>query len=157
MSTEITRGELEAQLGKEVGVSDWIEITQGMIDTFADVTLDHQFIHIDPERAAKESPFGGTIAHGFLTLSLLSAFAIDALPSIKGTKMGVNYGTNKMRFLTPVKSGAKVRGRFALKEFSELKPGEITTIWDVTVEILGEAKPALVAEWINRRYLEAEA
>ncbi|HBZ44223.1 MAG TPA: nodulation protein NodN [Maritimibacter sp.] len=145
--------DFKAMEGQEVGVSKWFEITQERIDQFADATEDWQFIHTDPEAAAK-TPFGGTIAHGFLTLSLLSAMVYDALPSVDGVAMGVNYGMNKMRFISPVPVGAKVRGRFVLASCDTSKPGEFTTITNVTVEIEGAEKPALIAEWIGRRYME---
>jgi len=139
-------------VGQEMGVSEWTAITQDQIDTFADCTDDHQFIHVDPEAAAK-TPFGGTIAHGFLTLSMLSSMAYQ-MPGVKGTAMAVNYGFNKVRFVSPVKSGARIRGRFVLSALDELRPGEIQTTVTVTVEIEGQDKPALVAEWLGRRYLE---
>lgn len=145
--------DFKAMEGQEVGVSKWFEITQERIDQFADATEDWQFIHTDPAAAAK-TPFGGTIAHGFLTLSLLSAMVYDALPSVDGVAMGVNYGMNKMRFISPVPVGAKVRGRFVLASCDTSKPGEFTTITNVTVEIEGAEKPALIAEWIGRRYME---
>lgn len=146
--------ELRAAVGQELGVSRWFEISQEMIDKFADITEDWQFIHIDPERAAKETPFGGAIAHGFLTVSMLSAMVYEAGPGLKGVSMGVNYGFNRLRFLNPVKAGSRIRGRFALKELDESRPGEVTYTNNVTVEIEGEDKPALVAEWIGRAYLE---
>ncbi|MBV7407650.1 MaoC family dehydratase [Maritimibacter sp. DP1N21-5] len=148
----MTLEEFQRLVGQEVGVSDWFEITQDQIDAFAQATHDHQFIHVDPEAAAK-TPFGGTIAHGFLTLSLLSAMVYDALPAVDGVTMGVNYGMNRMRFISPVKVGSRVRGRFVLTDCETSKPGEFTTITDVTVEIEGQDKPALVAEWIGRRYM----
>lgn len=145
--------ELQALVGQELGVSSWFEITQPQIDAFAEATHDHQFIHVDPVRAA-ETPFGATIAHGFLTLSLLSAMIYEVMPTIDGVTMGVNYGMNRMRFVSPVKVGARVRGRFVLTSMDLGKPGEFTVVNDVTVEIEGEQKPALVAEWIGRRYME---
>jgi acyl dehydratase len=150
----MTLDEFTALTGTEIGVSRWFEITQERIDAFADATEDHQYIHTDPEAAAK-TPFGGTIAHGFLTLSLLSAMTYDGVPKVDGTVMGVNYGMNRMRFLSPVKVGSRVRARFTLKEVDTSRPNEFTTITDVTVEIENEDKPALVAEWIGRRYLES--
>ncbi len=143
--------EFKALQGKEMGVSDWFTITQDQIDKFADCTHDHQFIHVDPEKAA-QTPFGSTIAHGFLTLSLLSAMVYQ-MPSIEGVAMGVNYGMNKMRFISPVKVGARIRGRFVLDKIEEIRPGEFQTTTTVTVEIEGQERPALVAEWIGRRYL----
>jgi acyl dehydratase len=138
----------KAKVGTELGVSDWILLSQDRINQFADVTEDHQFIHVDVEKA-KQTPFGGTIAHGLLTLSLLPAFAYQVMPEIEGTKMGVNYGYNKIRFLSPVKSGKRVRGRFILAEVSEPKPGQAMSVTHVSVEIEGEDKPALMAEWVT--------
>jgi len=142
-----------ALVGTETGVSEWVTVTQAMIDTFADATGDHQFIHVDPARAAK-TPFGGTIAHGFLTLSLLPMLAgkTDG-PTVAGVKMGVNYGGNKVRFLAPVRSGKRVRGRFTLLELAEKRPGQWQQTLEFTVEIEGEDKPALVAEWISQFFL----
>lgn len=149
----LTREALREKIGTEIGASDWITVDQTMIDSFARLTDDHQFIHIDPERARAETPFGGAIAHGFLTLSLLSRMAYDALPSIAGTAMGVNYGFDKIRFLAPVPAGARVRGRFRLIELDEQKPGEITPTYQVEIEIEGQEKPALAATWLTRAYL----
>jgi acyl dehydratase len=140
--------EIKTKVGSEVGVSDWILIDQPRIDTFADVTEDPQFIHIDPEAAAK-TLFGGTIAHGFLTLSLLSRMAADAMLRPDNVKMGVNYGFEKVRFLAPVRSGKRVRGRFVLASFEEKRPGQYQFVHNVTVEIEGEEKPALIADWIG--------
>jgi len=140
--------EIKGRIGSEIGVSDWILVDQARIDTFADVTEDHQFIHIDPEAAAK-TPFGGTIAHGFLTLSLLSRMAADAMLRPEGIKMGVNYGFEKVRFLAPVRSGKRVRGRFTLLSFDEKRPGQWQFVHQVAVEIEGEVKPALIADWIG--------
>lgn len=148
-----TLEELKGLVGQEMGVSRWFDITQDRIDKFADVTEDWQFIHIDPDRAAAETPFGGTIAHGFLTVSLLSAMVYEAGPGLKGIKSSVNYGFNKLRFVSPVKAGSRVRGRFTLKEFDTSKPGEVTYVQTAAVEIEGEDKPALVAEWIGRVYI----
>lgn len=147
--------ELKALVGTEVGVSSWVTIDQARIDAFAEVTGDHQFIHVDPVRAA-ETPFGGTIAHGFLTLSLLSAMGVEAQPQIRGAKMGINYGFDKVRFLAPVKAGSRVRGRFVLAGLTQPKPGEIDLTWRATVEIEGGKRPALAAVWLNRFYLERE-
>ena len=140
--------EIQANVGSEVGVSDWLVVDQATIDTFADATQDHQFIHVDAEAAAR-TPFGGTIAHGFLTLSLLSRMAADAMLRPDDVKMGVNYGLEKVRFLAPVKSGKRVRGRFRLDRFEEKRPGQWQFVHTVTVEIEGEDKPALIAEWIG--------
>lgn len=149
----VTVSELAARVGEEIGRSPWITVDQAMIDGFADLTDDHQFIHVDPERARVETPFGGTIAHGFLTLSLLAPMAHAAQPRIEGLAMSVNFGFDRIRFLSPVREGARVRGIFRLKALEERAPGEITVTWEVTVEIEGAEKPALYAEWINRRYL----
>ncbi|SFP78976.1 MaoC family dehydratase [Sphingomonas rubra] len=148
----LTPDEMKAQVGAE-SVSDWIEVSQAMIDRFAEATGDHQFIHVDPERAA-QTPFGGTIAHGFLTLSLMPLLTSKAdMPRIAGAKMGVNYGGNKVRFLTPVPSGSKVRGRFKLLSFDEKRPGQFQQTVEFTVEIEGQDKPALIAEWISQVFV----
>ncbi|XYK78522.1 MAG: MaoC family dehydratase [Labrenzia sp.] len=147
---------LNGLVGKEVGVSSWHLIDQAMIDAFADVTRDHQFIHVDPAAAAR-TPFGGTIAHGFLTLSLLSAMGLEAQPKIRGMAIGINYGFDRVRFLSPVKSGSRIRGRFVLKDVRAVKPGELNITWASTVEIEGESRPALSADWLNRFYLETGA
>ena len=148
----LTLDEYRATVGTEVGVSDWIEVPQSKIDAFAEVTGDHQFIHVNPELAA-QTPFGTTIAHGYLTLSLLSVMAYGALPGIKGTRMGVNYGLNKVRFMAPVKSGSQVRGRFTIADVQQRPDGAWQTTVAVTVEIEGETKPALAAEWITLAYV----
>jgi len=140
---------LQAKIGQELGVSEWAEMTQDRISQFADVTEDHQFIHIDAEKAKMFTPFGGTIAHGFLTLSMLSRFAETGLPSVEGAKMGMNYGLNKVRFLSPVPSGAKIRGRFTLSSAEEKNPGQLLLSHTITVEIEGGQKPAAVAEWLS--------
>ena len=144
------------QMAESVGterVSEWVEVTQAMIDQFAEATGDHQFIHVNPELAAK-TPFGGTIAHGFLSLSLMPMLAAKTdAPQIEGVKMGVNYGGNKVRFLTPVRSGKRVRGRFKLLKFTERKPGIWEQVQEYTLEIEGEEKPALIAEWIALVYV----
>ena len=150
-----TLDELRALVGQEIGVSRWIEIDQARINTFADITEDWQYIHIDPDRAAAETPFGGAIAHGFLTLSMLSAMVYEAGPGLKGIAMGVNYGFDRIRFLSPVLAGSRIRGRFTLTEIDESKPGEVTYKQAVVVEIEGREKPALAADWIGRVYLEA--
>ena len=154
MSDKITLDQMRGFVGKEFGKSEWIKIDQKRIDAFADCTNDWQFIHIDPEKAAK-TPFGGTIAHGFLTLSMLSTMAYQ-LPVLEGVAMGVNYGFEKIRFVSPVRAGARIRGVFILKSL-DVHPGFIQTVMDVTVEIEGQDKPALVAEWLGRRYLEEQA
>ncbi|MGH8694809.1 MAG: MaoC family dehydratase [Burkholderiales bacterium] len=142
--------ELAAKVGREVVVSDWLEVTQERIDKFADATGDHQWIHVDVERARRESPFGTTIAHGFLTLSLLSHFLNNSL-EFGNSKMGVNYGCNRLRFTAPVKAGSRLRARFKLKEFERIEGG-VQMIWDVAMECEGQEKPVLVAEWVGRRY-----
>ncbi|XUM21624.1 MaoC family dehydratase [Bradyrhizobium oligotrophicum S58] len=142
----------QAMVGQEIGVSSWHVLDQKRIDTYADVIEDHQFIHVDPEKA-KATPFGTTIAHGFLTMSLLSVMSYEVMPAIEGTAMGVNYGFDKLRFISPVKSGKRVRGRFVLAEATLRKPKELQSRTNVTVEIEGEEKPALVADWIGLIYL----
>nr|WP_249803012.1 MaoC family dehydratase [Bradyrhizobium sp. 21] len=142
----------QALVGKEIGVSSWHLVDQPRIDTYADVIEDHQFIHVDPERAKKETAFGTTIAHGFLTMSLLSIMSYEVMPVIAGTTMGVNYGFDKLRFISPVRSGKRVRGRFVLAEAKLRKPNELQSRTNVTVEIEGEDKPALVAEWLGLIY-----
>lgn len=144
--------DLTAHIGQEMGVSDWIVVDQARIQAFADCTEDWQFIHVDPE-GAKHTPFGGTIAHGFLTLSLLSKMTFEASPPLEGVVMGVNYGFDKVRFLQPVKSGAKIRGRFKLIEATEKNPGQWLLKHEVTVEIEGETKPALIAEWLGMQFV----
>jgi len=151
--TTITVDQMKARIGTET-VSDWVEVTQAMIDQFAEATGDHQFIHTDPAAAA-QTPFGGTIAHGFLTLSLmplLSSKVPDA-PRLEGVKMGVNYGGNTVRFLTPVRSGSRVRGRFTLLAFDEKRPGQFQQTNAFAVEIEGQSKPAMIAEWISQIFV----
>lgn len=136
--------ELESWVGKEVGVSEWVDVPQERINQFADCTEDHQFIHIDEEAAAK-TPFGGTIAHGLLTLSLLPKLSYGTTLGLEGTVMGINYGFDKVRFLNPVRAGSKVRGRHVLKGAQEKQPGRWLLTYDVTVEIDGIETPALIA------------
>jgi acyl dehydratase len=140
--------EIRARVGSEVGVSSWLTMDQGRIEAFANTTEDRQFIHVDPEAAAK-TPFGGTIAHGFLTLSLLSRMAADVMLVPDTTKIAVNYGLDRVRFLSPVKSGSRVRGRFTLDSIEEKAPGQWLLRHIVTVEIDGEDKPALTAVWLG--------
>ncbi|BAL77475.1 MaoC family dehydratase [Bradyrhizobium cosmicum] len=147
----ITLEAYQALVGKEIGVSSWYLIDQPRIDTYADVTEDHQFIHVDPERA-KETVFGTTIAHGFLTMSMMSVMSYEVMPAIAGTTMGVNYGFDKLRFISPVRSGKRIRGRFVLAEAKLRKPNELQSRTNVTVEIEGEDKPALVADWLGLIY-----
>lgn len=144
----ISLSEIKALVGTEVGLSNWIIVDQAMINTFADATLDHQFIHVDPVKAA-ETPFGGTIAHGFLSLSLLSAMNYNCLPAVREQTFAVNYGFDKVRFMSPVKSGARVRGRFKMAEARFRGAGMIMITYDVTVEIENERKPALTALWLT--------
>jgi acyl dehydratase len=152
MTNKMTIAEYSARVGTSFGASEWYLIDQERIDEFAKNTDDFQFIHIDAERA-KETPFGTTIAHGFLTLSMLSAMFYDVVPDIIGSKMGVNYGFDKIRFLAHVKAGARIRGHFTLLELRESRPGEVTNVWEVKVEIENEEKPALIAKWIGRDYV----
>src|ERR1044072_5520475 len=142
----------QGMVGKEVGVSSWHLVDQTRINVYADVIEDHQFIHIDPERAKRETEFGTTVAHGFLTMSLMSIMSYEVMPVIEGTTMGVNYGFDKLRFISPVRSGSRVRGRFVLTEGQLRKPKEVPPRTNVTVEIEGEDKPALVADWIGLIY-----
>ncbi len=144
----VTIPEMKALIGQEFGVSDWFEVTQDRINQFADATLDYQFIHIDAERA-KNSSFGGTIAHGFLTLSLLSKFVEEVGFVIKDSKMGINYGFEKIRFLAPVRANARIRTRFTLESVAEKKAGHYLMSYGVTVDIEGEETPALIANWLG--------
>jgi len=143
---------IQAMVGTKVGTSSWVSVDQERIQKFADVTNDHQFIHVDPE-AAKLTPFGGTVAHGLLTLSLLPSMAYEVMPAPDGAKMAANYGYNKIRFITPVHSGAKIRAHFTLLDYREVKPGRWQQTTEVTVEIEGEEKPALIAEWIGQTFV----
>jgi acyl dehydratase len=152
MRSSLPLAEYRSRIGTEIGVSDWILVDQARIDAFADATGDHQFIHVDPVAAAK-TPFGSTIAHGFLTLSLIPAMTYGSVASVEGAKMGVNYGLNKLRFMAPVKSGKHVRARFTLVAVDNRPDGSIQTTVSVTVEIEGETKPALIAETISLTYL----
>ena len=140
--------EIKNAVGREVGVSSWILVDQARIDAFADATEDRQFIHVDPAAAA-QTPFGGTIAHGFLSLSLLSAMGAEAMLVPDGIKIAINYGLDRVRFLAPVRSGSRVRGRFTLDSVDEKAPGQILMRHTVTVEIEGEEKPALTAQWLG--------
>jgi acyl dehydratase len=144
--------EIRSRVGKEVGVSSWITIDQQRIDIFADATEDHQFIHVDPQ-AAKAAGLGGTIAHGFLSLSLLSRMAADAMLVPDTTRMALNYGLDRVRFLAPVRSGGRVRGRFTLDSIEEKAPGQWLLRHTVTVEIEGEDKPALSAQWLGLMFV----
>ncbi|WP_296678430.1 MaoC family dehydratase [Novosphingobium sp.] len=149
----MTPQELQAKTGEVIGVSDWFDVTQERINMFADATGDHQFIHIDAEKA-KMTPFGGTIAHGFLTLSLLPVLgAMTEGARIDNVKMGVNYGGNKTRFISPVRSGKRVRSHTKLLELIEKRPGQWQQTNEVTIEIEGEDKPALITEWITQLFV----
>ncbi|WP_306785596.1 MaoC family dehydratase [Chelativorans sp. ZYF759] len=145
-----------SSIGEEVGVSPWREVTQEMIDKFADATDDHQFIHVDPVRAAAETPFGGTIAHGFLSLSLLSAMAYETVPPLEGAEMGINYGFDRLRFVSPVRCGARVRARFTLVSANVRPSGWVQIQHDVTIEIEGERKPAITAQWLTLAVLRRD-
>ena len=142
--------DLKDSVGVEIGLSSWITIDQSMIDAFAAVTGDDQFIHTNPE-AAGQTSLGGTIAHGFLTLSLLPKMIRECLSRPNTQSTGVNYGLDEVRFVAPVPAGARVRGRFVLHDYTEPRPGVRKLCWDVTVEIEGQEKPALVAKWRSLR------
>ncbi len=148
--TAIKLRELESKVGQEVGVSPWVEVLQERIDLFAKATEDFQWIHVDPKRA-KESPFGGTIAHGFLTLSMLPKLS-ESTFEFSDRKMGVNYGLNKVRFTAPVPAGSKIRGRFVLAKYEKIDGNGVQTTWSVTIEREGGDKPVCVAESIGRHY-----
>ncbi len=143
--------ELGRLVGRDVAESDWLEVSQERIEQFAEATGDHQWIHTDAERAARESPFGGTVAHGFLTLSLMSELARTAL-SAGGVRLAVNYGLNRVRFVAPVMSGSRIRGRFRLAALDEVKGG-VQAAWRVTVEREGDERICCVAEWLVRYYV----
>ena len=144
--------DLPSLIGKEVGVSRWIHVDQARIDAFADTTEDRQYIHVDPKRA-RETPLGGTIAHGFLTLSLASAMNFDAVEPLDGLSMGVNYGFDRLRFIAPVPAGSNIRGRFRLLAAEDKGGGGWLLRYEITVEIEGSDKPALVAEWLGLQVL----
>jgi acyl dehydratase len=149
----ISPQEMKDMVGQTLGTSEWLLVDQDMINKFADATGDHQFIHVN-EDMAKMTPFGGTIAHGFLTLSLFPVLmAKSDCPRVEGVKMGVNYGGNKVRFLAPVRSGKKVRGHFKLLELEEKRPGQWQQTLEFSVEIEGEDKPAVMAEWISQFFV----
>jgi acyl dehydratase len=147
--TPITVEQLLSGVGKEAGVSPWRTVTQQMIDLFADATDDHQFIHCNPERAASETPFGGTIAHGFLTLSLLSAMTYETIPPLETGDIGINQGFENLKFVAPVKTGARIRTRFVLAEVKVRPSGWVQAAHDVTIEIEDSKKPALTARWLT--------
>ena len=140
--------DIRSRIGQEIGVSSWLTMDQQRIDEFAESTEDRQFIHVDPQAAA-QTPFGTTIAHGFLSLSMLSRMAAEVMLIPDSTKMAVNYGLDRVRFIAPVKSGKRIRGRFRLDSIEEKAPGQLLLRHTVTVEIEGEEKPALTAEWLG--------
>lgn len=142
----VTRAAFLTRVGEVLGTSDWHVIDQARIDAFADVTEDWQFIHLDPVRAAAETPFGGTVAHGYLTLSMLAAMSYEALPEVEGVTASVNYGFDKVRFVAPVRSGSRIRARFVLSG-AEDQGARLSVLLAVTVEIEGQEKPALTADW----------
>jgi acyl dehydratase len=149
----MTPQEVKAQVGQNVGTSEWVEMSQERINQFAEATGDHQFIHLDAEKA-KLTPFGGTIAHGFLTLSMIPYLSAHSdLPKVDGVKMGVNYGGNKTRFISPVRSGKRIRGHWKLLELEEKRPGQWQQTHEITIEIEGEDKPALITEWIMQFFV----
>lgn len=152
MARTVSREDYAKLVGQELGVSSWHTIDQKQIDIFAEATNDHQFIHVDPERAKRETPFGGTIAHGFLSLSVLSGMAYEAMPALEGSVMSINYGFDKVRFLTPVRAGKRVRARFVLAEATQRAANELLARTNTTLEIEGEAKPALVADWLGLHF-----
>jgi acyl dehydratase len=141
---------LRDRVGQELAVSDWLPITQERVNQFADATEDHQWIHVDPARAAVESPFKATIAHGFLTLSLISSLLRDAI-TLSGLRMAINYGANRIRFVSPVPVGSRIRGRFTLGSVEEVGGG-VQAVWHATVEREHSDKPCLIAEWLVRYY-----
>lgn len=147
----ISPDEMSASIGKDFGVSEWFLLDQSRISEFADLTEDHNFIHVNPERAA-QTQFGSTIAHGFLTLSMVPVMAYQVAPAVAGTKAGVNYGINRLRFVSAVRAGKRVRGRFTLNSFT-LDNGRWQSVWGVTVEIEGEERPALVMDWLNAGFM----
>ena len=140
--------DIRERIGTEIGVSDWLTVDQARINAFADATEDRQFIHVDPDAAAR-TPFGGTVAHGFLSLSMLSRMAAEAMLIPDNVKMAVNYGLDRVRFIAPVKSGQRIRGRFTLDSIDEKAPGQLLLRHSVTVEIEGVDKPALTAQWLG--------
>lgn len=146
--------DLRSRIGQEVGTSGWVEVTQAMIDRFADLTGDHQYIHVDPVRAAA-TPFGGTIAHGFLVLSLLSRMRMEIGFELSGARMGINYGFDRVRLMSPVHAGRRIRTRFVLKDLVERSPGQWLSTLTATVEIEDQVKPALVADWLGVQVVDA--
>lgn len=149
MTARISPDELLAATGRTLGVSDWLVVDQTRVNAFADVTDDHQYIHTDPARAARETPFGGAIAHGFLTLSMLSHLAEEVVPVLAGLQLSINYGFDRIRFLEPVRVGDAIRARFSVRSAEEKSAGRWLITFDVTIEIEGREKPALIAEWLT--------
>lgn len=150
----LTADQIKGRVGQNIGTSKWFTVDQKRIDEFAHATEDHQFIHVDVERAKKETPFGGTIAHGFLTLSLLAPMGYDALPAVANRAMGINYGLDKVRFLSPVRAGSRVRGHYKLVDVTQRSPKELLFKYEVTVEIEGQERPALIAESLGMAVLQ---
>jgi acyl dehydratase len=148
--TTIDLSELKARVGQEIGVSDWMDVAQQRVNEFGDAIDDHQWIHVDPVRAAAESPFKTTIAHGFLTLSLISVLLRNTI-ALRDVRMAINYGLNRVRFVSPVPAGTRIRGRFVLSAVED-NGGAIQATWSVTVEREGQQKPCCVAEWLVRYY-----
>ena len=149
----MTPQETAAKAGQHLGTSEWVEMSQERINQFADATGDHQFIHIDEEKA-KLTPFGGTIAHGFLTLSMIPYLSANSdIPRVDGVKMGVNYGGNKTRFISPVRAGKRIRGHWKLVEMIEKRPGQWQQTAEISIEIEDEDKPALICEWITQFFV----
>jgi acyl dehydratase len=143
---------LKALVGQEIAVTDWFNVTQERIQQFADATLDHQWIHVDVERARREPPFKAPIAHGFLTLSLLPHFMHEALEIKHGIRLGVNYGLNRVRFVSPVRAGSNIRARIALLSLKDVPPSGMEAVFNATIEVEGSDKPCCVAEWVVRYY-----
>jgi acyl dehydratase len=143
---------LKDLIGQEIAVTDWFNVTQERIQQFADATLDHQWIHVDVERARRESPFKAPITHGFLTLSLLPHFMHEALQIKQGVRLGVNYGLNRVRFVSPVRAGSNIRARITLQSLKDVPPGGVEVVFTATVELEGSEKPCCVAEWVARYY-----
>jgi acyl dehydratase len=145
----MTPQDLAAKVGENIGTSEWVEMSQEKVNMFADATGDHQFIHVN-EEAAKMTPFGGTIAHGFMTLSMIPYLSANSdIPRLDGIKMAVNYGGNKTRFINPVRTGKRIRGHWKLTEMVEKRPGQWQQTCEITIEIEGEDKPALICEWMT--------
>jgi acyl dehydratase len=152
MTTIDSVADFQKHVGAEVAVSDWFEVTQDRINAFAEATEDRQWIHVDPERAARESPYKAPIAHGFLTLSLVSELTKRSL-TVGGVRIGVNYGLNRVRFISAVPAGSRIRGRFILVAVEQVKDGSTQCTWNVTIERDGGDKPCCVIEWLVRYYV----